>query len=302
MTNKNESGNQSSDANPQPETPNATTPVLPITPQQGIPSAPQTTNSRQDENAAATKRELHFLEKLNFIGQFCLVIVGVIAAFIYGYQLSVMNRTLIEIQKQTTAAQTTASASLIAAQEAVKQTQNAESFFRTDERALIEIEPIVPKRGIDNQPGPVFLYEYDLFLKNVGKTAAHGIVARAENISGPNAFVDSVTDIAKVQHQIFRERTIDMKSKLPLKVQPDIVPKVLGPATKTTVPFSMAGEGPQEFTKGGDWRASYLVGRIDYRDIFEIHHWLTFCFAIVDVKGDLLNCKYGNNQDNNSEN
>lgn len=78
------------------------------------------------------------------------------------------------------------------------------------------------------------------------------------------------------------------------------VPKVLGPNTISAVPVILYGQEPQRFPKG-DW-VSYLIGRIDYTDEFGVPHWLKFCYFVVNAKGDLWNCKEGNEEDRNPEN
>jgi hypothetical protein len=45
----------------------------------------------------------------------------------------------------------------------------------------------------------------------------------------------------------------------------------------------------------------YLIGRIDYEDVFYIKHWRKFCFVAADSKGNLRDCKYGNDEDRNPE-
>lgn len=56
---------------------------------------PGTNNNADDARAVA--RELHWFEKLNILGQLILVIVGIIAASIYGCQLHTMNGQLKEM-------------------------------------------------------------------------------------------------------------------------------------------------------------------------------------------------------------
>jgi hypothetical protein len=64
-----------------------------------IPQDRPSTNTEQSDpnnnraNASQVARELHWLEKLNIVGQMGLVIVGIVAASIYGCQLSEMKRT-----------------------------------------------------------------------------------------------------------------------------------------------------------------------------------------------------------------
>jgi hypothetical protein len=60
----------------------------------------QKTNSANNVNdTQQVARELHWLEKLNIVGQLSLVAVGIIAACIYGFQLKVMRGTLSEMKR-----------------------------------------------------------------------------------------------------------------------------------------------------------------------------------------------------------
>ncbi len=66
-------------------------------PEQGVSGEKQATNSGTDEKAPATKKELHFLERLNIFANLSLVIVGIIAASIYHRQLTAMQGQLNEM-------------------------------------------------------------------------------------------------------------------------------------------------------------------------------------------------------------
>jgi hypothetical protein len=100
MPNESEGGNPADDPENNPPLPN-------IVPQkQETPQNQNIATAKNDVAASETKRELHWLEKLNFGGQFCLVIVGIIAASIYGCQLGVMKSQLSQMEgssKQTDA-------------------------------------------------------------------------------------------------------------------------------------------------------------------------------------------------------
>lgn len=72
-----------------------------VPPQQGVPRNQNAATVNNDFATAETQRELHWLEKLNFGGQFCLVIVGIVAACIYGRQLNTMNSQLTQMSKQS---------------------------------------------------------------------------------------------------------------------------------------------------------------------------------------------------------
>jgi hypothetical protein len=88
------------EAQRQPDAPDLRSPIIPIPPQnppQG--SAQQDDPDPKPNEAQAVRRELHWLEVLNFCGQIVLAVVGIIAACIYGRQLSVMRGTLAEMKR-----------------------------------------------------------------------------------------------------------------------------------------------------------------------------------------------------------
>ena len=84
-----------------PDTQFQSAPTLPVAPQEKIEGATQRENGNDTVGEPkATVRELHWLEKLNICGQIALVIVGVIAACIYGRQLSIMKGQLREQRRE----------------------------------------------------------------------------------------------------------------------------------------------------------------------------------------------------------
>jgi hypothetical protein len=125
-------------------------PSLTMAPQESPPTGEKGNDTGRNPEEASTARELHWLEKLNFAGQFCLVVVGVVAVCIYGRQLSEM--------KKTTAA----------TQQAVA---DAELNFRRDERAWI---------GFSFVPGSLTFtvgqpFSVPTLLINTGKTPAKNV-------------------------------------------------------------------------------------------------------------------------------
>ena len=91
---KNESSETDS-SDPQPDVSKSPGPVIPTPP---LPPRTET-NEQPDpdsnpDGSQAVRRELHWLEKLNFIGQMSLAVVGIVAACIYGCQLKVMQGQL----------------------------------------------------------------------------------------------------------------------------------------------------------------------------------------------------------------
>lgn len=59
---------------------------------------PQPDNADGQLDPRSSENELHWLEKLNFISQSCLVLVGIAAASIYGCQLHTMNGQLQQMK------------------------------------------------------------------------------------------------------------------------------------------------------------------------------------------------------------
>jgi hypothetical protein len=170
--------------------------------------------------------------------------------------------------------------------EAHRATNLSSESFRTDERAWVEIQPIATS--------PTFRYQ--LYPKNIGKTAARDIRINALRGSqvGSITMGDSAPQLSMLQDKML----------LPSGALSDVpranpVSKVLAPNTIATVPLIMDGQAPQIFPKD-EWVA-YLIGRIDYTDAFNVPHWLKFCFFVANAKGEVWNCKEGNDEDNNPE-
>jgi hypothetical protein len=162
--------------------------------------------------------------------------------------------------------------------------QGTESF-RIDERAWVEIQPIAASPS----------FRYELYPKNIGKTAATNITIHALRGTTLNSISmgDNAAQLSMLQDKML------LNGGLPDIPRVNPISKVLAPGTVAPVPFIMDGQAPQIFPKD-EW-VSYLIGRIDYVDAFNVPHWLKFCFFVVDAKGDLWNCKEGNDEDRNPE-
>jgi hypothetical protein len=164
--------------------------------------------------------------------------------------------------------------------------QSTESF-RIDERAWIEIEPIKQTR----QLGAAF--EYSFFLRNVGKTAARDVQLRMTR-QAPASSITMGSNAESIRGELDKF----LQGKVPSFTVPieNPVPKVLAPNTSSIVPVTVFAQGPLS----NGW-VFYLIGRIDYTDVFGIKHWMTFCFFVADSQGTLWNCKEGNDEDKNPE-
>lgn len=200
----------------------------------------------------------------------------------YAYrQLTAMNDTLSEIKKQTKAAQ--------------DQLAQQEYATRLDQRAWIEIEPIKPKP----YKSTTELYIYELFPKNLGKSAARDIVVRADNVGSNRESIENTRHpdwIYNLQDKFLFGK---FKNNPPLNGGTP-VPSVLGPGTISPIPITYITQTPQ-VSPGGSAMVSEILGRIDYTDEFGVPHWIRYCFYPADAEGNLASCTAGNDEDRNPE-
>jgi hypothetical protein len=185
-----------------------------------------------------------------------------------------------------TATKDAAKAATSAADTASQTLSKSIESFRIDERAWIEIDRI--ERTQVSVKGGNFgaAFRYRLYPRNVGKTEAHGIVVNAARNMQTSISLESDADgMERTQGAI-------LLNALPREVRENPIPKVIAPNTSTVFPFVMDGQEPQIFVKD-EW-VSYLIGRIDYMDVFGMRHWMKFCFYVADSNGNLWNCHEGN--------
>lgn len=142
-----------------------------------------------------------------------------------------------------------------------RQTISSENFFRTDERAwvILEVAPLETYPAFDHFPARI---KYGFYAKNVGKTIARSVRIR----------VDSLYDA-------------DGKSAI-------LGPQSLAPGDHSPASAIVAGDAPSNLIT--TWK-----GRIDYTDGFNVPHWITFCYSVIDAKGTLEQCQTGNDEDQN---
>lgn len=180
---------------------------------------------------------------------------------------------------------------------AIKTLRQSVESFRIDERAWIGIEPIkkslfsarTAKIGAD--------FQYPIYIRNAGKTVARDIQLRASR-NGPQGSIamgDSAQALNFEQDKLLMGQ-VPTAAGIPIN---NPMPRVLAPNTISAVPLILNGQEPQYFPKD-EW-VSYLIGRIDYSDTFGVSHWVKFCFFVANPRGDLWNCKEGNDEDNNPE-
>jgi hypothetical protein len=170
--------------------------------------------------------------------------------------------------------------------------------FRIDERAWVEIEPIRPVLLHPAESGFGAMFKYEIYPKNVGKTVALNIVVKAQNPSS-NISLGSHEDwMRNGQDKMLLDKFTYMGTGKPVIVPRAPVPKVIAPNTTSAVPFIINGQSPTY--PNIEW-VSYIIGRIDYTDQFQVPHWLKFCFYVANARGELWNCQEGNDEDHNPE-
>jgi hypothetical protein len=168
---------------------------------------------------------------------------------------------------------------------------------RMDQRAWVEVEPIkaIFIAPADDKFGATF--KFQIYPRNVGRTAAYDIVVRAENAGSSGEFGHNLRGITMTQDRLFKDAATGARITDP---PPNPIPKVLAPGTVSPVPFTLAGQEPKRFDTG-TVLYEYLIGRIDYTDIFRVNHWMRFCFILINGRGELSSCEVGNDEDRNPE-
>jgi hypothetical protein len=178
--------------------------------------------------------------------------------------------------------------------------QESTESFRTDERAWIEIEPIIPKslsKADDKFPA---LFTCNIYPKNVGKTVARDIVVKADNPTSGEELGRNAEHMRNIQDKMLLGGFKEMGTNKPVIVPNSPVPKVLAPNSVSPVPFRLTCQAPQVFSNGSQ-NLGYMIGRIDYCDQFQVKHWLKFCFFVVNARGEIWACQEGNDEDRNPE-
>ncbi len=168
---------------------------------------------------------------------------------------------------------------------------------RLEERAWVEIAPMKATKIAGT---PFKTFGYDLIPKNVGKTAARGIVVRV----APQLIVSIQDTESASSIHVWQDKYLTGRIKIKLRGRLEALPKtkraeqkVLGPGEAFSIPIHLSGSEPSDDSK----MVSELIGRVDYMDEFDVRHWMRFCFFVVDPEGDLGICKAGNDEGHNPE-
>jgi hypothetical protein len=173
----------------------------------------------------------------------------------------------------------------------------AESF-RLDERAWVEIEQIRPV--LFAKAGPRSVFKYEVYPRNVGKTVARDIVMKAQVVGSGEKLGTDEGMIKSDQEKYLLNKFTEMSTGNPVIVPASPIPQVLAPNTTAPIPYLLHGQEPQIFNNGTAYY-DYLIGRIDYVDQFSVPHWMKFRFFVVNQRGELRACQYGNDEDRNPE-
>jgi hypothetical protein len=179
-----------------------------------------------------------------------------------------------------------------AATDAVNQSAEA---FRIDERAWVEIGKI--EKTATYPPDPPFgtIFKFGIYPKNIGKTVARDVQIHIDNIDADGSFNDSEKAIRMSQDQKFKDMKTGKRSITPNKPGP----QTIAPGDVSAVPVYTGSQEPKRY--GDRFRYTFLIGRIDYIDTFDVKHWKHICFMVLNARGDLGHCQYGNDEDRNPE-
>jgi hypothetical protein len=196
-------------------------------------------------------------------------------------QWQTMNKTLCEVRKQT--------------ESAGLSVNNAEIFFRADERAWVEIDKVEKADTYPPEPPFATIFKYSFSLKNFGKTVAREVKIHIENFDQDGTFESNKKAIRMTQDSLFKDSKSGKRVIFPNKPGPQSI----APNATFTIPVYSGGQEPRLI--GKNYMYGFMVGRIDYVDAFDTQHWVRFCFMIMNAKGEVGHCQYGNEEDNNPE-
>jgi hypothetical protein len=171
-----------------------------------------------------------------------------------------------------------------------KPAQKARNRFQPDERAWVEIGSI--DKDITS-PNPTLgnHFKYGIYPRNVGKSVAHDVLIMVLEASDGPGFKSNQRAIKVRQDRLFFEPAANKRSG----DKPEA--ESLAPAEQSMVPIYAGAAQPKRLSSGF-FVYSYIIGKIDYIDVFGTPHWTHFCFFVGNEKGELNPCDYGNDKDN----
>lgn len=184
-----------------------------------------------------------------------------------------------------------------------KQAGDTQRFFQMDERPWVEIGSI-KTTAFPPVPGTGTIFKFSIYPKNIGKTLARNLRIQLQDVGGGPELMSNKHGIKMYQDQLFHEAENPKKRIM----DPDTPsPQTLAPGEQSIVPVYAGGTEPQRvpvYSGGTEPQRelySYTLGKFSYIDAFGVPHWKHFCFFVLNSRGELANCQYGNDEDRNPE-
>jgi hypothetical protein len=174
--------------------------------------------------------------------------------------------------------------------QAGKPAVDAKSLFNPEDRAWLEVGHIDEAIASPDQLSGGH-FQYGVYPKNVGKSVANDVLVLALEATDGASFMSNRQSIKTHQDQLFFASGANKRS------QGGPGPESLAPGEQGAVGAYAAGSEPKRLPDGF-LVYSYILGRIDYIDVFGEPHWTHFCFYVLNAKGELGSCAYGNDKDN----
>jgi hypothetical protein len=176
----------------------------------------------------------------------------------------------------------------------------ATETFRIDERAWLVVDPVtaVPLAPANDRFPASFLC--NIYPRNAGKTAATHVQIKALALGGGEELGNNAEQMQRTQDRMLLNKFTEMGTGKPVIVPEGPLPRVIPPASSSPAPVRVGCSAPQILASGTRF-IEYVVGRIDYCDQFQVRHWLKFCFFVANARGEVWNCKEGNDEDRNRE-
>ena len=213
-------------------------------------SAKRTKN--EEETTKELAQDVHWITHATFWSQVGLGIIGLIALWIYHGQLVAMQGQLDQMNKQLPEIQKSANA-------ASRSADTSAQTMRLDERARIDLKyPAIPMNVGSRITVP-------LVIENTGKT-------EAKKLEGTIAV--TITKVNAVPDFTYKRGYYSWNSGyLPQGVAATTYWNALDRKTRDDLILTAS---MNESIRSGE-EVITINGRIEYDDIFHVHHWVTFC-------------------------
>lgn len=183
--------------------------------------------------------------------------------------------------------------------EARKQTRNSVLFFRTDERAWLELGPLEAtgtslSTSITKLRPDAKGVGGTATIRNYGKTVARNISLRETLQNGDETFGrPNSPRLEYIEKSLTLSRNTSTNKKEWIYIYSPPTPSALAPGSALASSIPIGGV----FYPG---LLTYVVGRITYTDSFGVDHWATFCYRINESSSREY-CESGNDEDANPE-